>query len=166
MILASHNLKHKILDVKWLLYHVSVSLRCRQVLHSGTIALCSGTGFQKRHTFQWNAGLGQKSTGWCEFRNLCTAFWSCFGTHTHPVESQVGNIGIPTQPGIQLDVCLFRKPFWNTEQSFRNVNQEPVSCSGSHSGMSPLVEPQVRVGILHVAFRNDFPSTYASSGTR
>lgn len=49
---------------------------CRQVLHSGTIALCSGIGFQKRHTFQWNAGFSQRSDGWCEFRNLCTGIRS------------------------------------------------------------------------------------------
>lgn len=35
----------------------------------------------------------------------------------------------------------------------------------NHSGMSIRNLCRV-VGILHVAFRNDFPSTYASSGTR
>lgn len=121
-------LKHKILDVKWLLYHVSVSLSVDKYWH----------------TFQWNTGLNQKSTGWCEFRNLCTAFWSRFRTHTHPVESQVGNIGIPTQPGIKL--CLFMETI--PEHRANHSGMTFALCSGSHSGTSSLVGIPGWVGIL------------------
>lgn len=103
---------------------------CRQVLYSGTIAPCSGIGFQKRRTFQWNAGLGQMSTGWCKFRNLCTAFfWSRLHIQWNPRSE---TLEFRPNPGFNW-MCV---------------------SSGSHSGMPPLVESQVGLGFYWIGVRS------------